>query len=378
MAVVRSARAPLVAILTMPDDQKKFRGNRQNFIDIIETGKTMGVHVVVVTTRDLYPDRDRVIAYDYDSDTKQWKPRWFPLPHVIYNRIPFREDEQQPEVRQLILACLRHPQIQLYNPYFFNKWELFHWLNRSAITRPYIPYTRKYSKKTRLLPLLKRFPYLYLKPQSGKAGRGIMRLRRKVSAKWPYQLSIQESKKSQTLHFARLADMRKHLEKLIGDEAYIIQQGIRLTKVNGRPFDLRILIQKNKRGKWKVTGIGARMAGEESITTHVPRGGTIEDPRKLLTASFGNTATKSLLRRVAAATVRMARQIERGCGNPLGEMSIDLGVDVNGKLWFFEANSKPMKFDEPDIRVKSLRTIIEYCTYLAKRTKKTGGGRVAR
>ena len=49
-------------------------------------------------------------------------------------------------------------------------------------------------------------------------------------------------------------------------------------------------------------------------------------------------------------------------------MSIDLGVDKSGNLWFFEANSKPMKFDEPEIRRKSLQKLIEYGYYLYNRS----------
>lgn len=53
----------------------------------------------------------------------------------------------------------------------------------------------------------------------------------------------------------------------------------------------------------------------------------------------------------------------------LGEMSMDLGVDENGGLWFFEANSRPMKFDEPAIRKLSLERIFHYGQHLARQFK---------
>jgi hypothetical protein len=379
MAGIRSVQPPILGILTMPDEHKFFRGNRQNFIDIIEAGKQHGVQVYVLTTNDLHPDRHRVLAYEYVQETNDWRPLWISMPHVIYNRIPFREDEERPEVRRLLQLCRNHPNITLYNPSFFNKRELFQWLKQSKTTRGFAPVTRSYTKELKLLPMLKRYAYLYLKPQSGQAGHGIMRLRRKVPSKQPYLLSIQESKGSQTLRFARYPDMRRHLDQLIGDQPYIVQQGIRLCTVNGRPFDLRVLVQKNRRGRWSVTGIGARIAGEASITTHVPRGGSIEDPRRLLTSAFGPRTSRRLYRRTSNAAVKIARQIERGCGSLLGEMSMDLGVDVRGRLWFFEANSKPMKFDEPEIRARSLANIVQYCAYLAaKRMKHARRGLYAR
>lgn len=36
-----------------------------------------------------------------------------------------------------------------------------------------------------------------------------------------------------------------------------------------------------------MTGIGARLAGARSITTHVPRGGSIEEPASMLESTFG-------------------------------------------------------------------------------------------
>lgn len=53
----------------------------------------------------------------------------------------------------------------------------------------------------------------------------------------------------------------------------------------------------------------------------------------------------------------------------LGEMSMDLGVDEEGGLWFFEANSRPMKFDEPAIRKLSLERIFQYSHHLARQGK---------
>lgn len=380
MARVRiSSVLPIVGILTMPDEQKKFRGNRRNFIDIIETGRSIGVPVYVIAADQFHLDRKRILAYDYDREGNQWRPVWITLPHVIYNRIPFREDEQLPEINKLIKACLKHPTIKLFNPSFFNKWELFRWLYRSPTTKRLIPYTRRYTPRIKLLPLLKRYPYLYFKPQSGKAGNGIMRLRRRIGSKLPYVLNIQESKKSHTLRFANLSDAKRHLNNLIGNEAYIVQQGIKLARVSDRPFDLRVLVQKNHKGIWSVTGVGARMAGESSITTHVPRGGSVENPMHLLRTATSNTKAQRIMQRIRLTSIKIAKQIEKSSGHTLGEMSMDLGVDTKRHLWFFEANSKPMKFDETDIREKSLQTMISYCIYLANRKKrKPRGGSRAR
>lgn len=359
-------RKPLIGILTMDDERSQFRGNRENFIDIIQAGDELGLEVIVLTPTDVKFHLQRVYGYQYDMKKKTWTRRVYPLPRVIYNRIPYRDDEMLPEVQKVIKACLRHPYIQLFNPAFFNKWTLFEWLKKSKATLHHIPVTRRLRKNTNLLQMLRRYGLLYLKPEHGKAGMGIMRLKRFVGKSHPYRLSYQVQRKSQTMQFKTMVSLRKQINSIMKDESYIAQQGIQLAHYQKRPFDLRVLVQKNGRGQWAVSGIGARIAGTSSITTHVPRGGTIDDPHKVLSSVFGAAAARTIMRHTRKTAITIANQVEHGAGHSLGEMSMDLGVDKKGHLWFFEANAKPMKFDEPDIRKKSLQRLLQYCMYLAQ------------
>lgn len=368
---LETLKRPLIGILTVEDEHNQFRGNRDNFIDIIQKGRELGLEVIVLTPVDLKLHHQRVYGYRYDARQKSWKRQIFPLPRVIYNRIPNRDDEMRPEVQQVIKACMMHPHIQLFNPAFFNKWTLFEWLKKSKLTRNHIPMTRRLTRKLDLKKLLQRHSLLYLKPERGKAGKGIMRLRRREGKTVYYYLSIQEYRKSQTFRYNTMGALRKQIFNIMGEESYIAQQGIALARYQQRPYDLRILVQKNKQGRWSISGIGARIAGSSSITTHVPRGGTIDEPQKVLSHSFGTLAAKSMMRKTKKTALLIAKQIERGAGHTLGEMSMDLGIDTAGHIWFFEANAKPMKFDEPDIRKKSLEQLLQYCLFLAHGRKTT-------
>lgn len=370
---------PVIAILTIDDQEKGFRGNRKNFIDLMDSGQAAGVLVYVTTVRHLKLSARKIIGYTYDKEKQSWERRFFPAPQVVYNRIPQREDEWLPEVRAKLEECMRHPGIRLFNPGFFNKWVLFKWLSKSKQTKALVPVTRKFREDLNLIPLMKKYPFLYLKPARGKAGMGIMRVKRRPKLKkYRYVMDVQEKTGNFALKFPTQTDLKMKIRELAGGEDYIVQQGIRLAKCSGRPFDLRVLVQKNGKGVWEVTGIGARLAGECSITTHVPRGGSIESPRRLLTTAFNARSAKRILNRVRRTALLLARRIEAASGHELGELSLDLGVDTSARLWFFEANSKPMKFDEPHIRKKSLRRLIQYSTYLVNRrakVRKPAGGR---
>lgn len=357
---------PTIAILTVDDEKLFFRGNRDNFMDLLKMGKEAGCPIYIVTVKDLKLSAKKVIGYTFDFEQKVWVQQWFPLPNVVYNRIPLREDELVPSVQRKIDECLKHPNIRIFNPYFFNKWNLFEWLRKSKTTRPFIPLTRRLTSSTELGKQLLKHPFLFLKPESGKAGAGIMTIKYQPAKPLPFKLQIQNKKKSSTYRCATIGKLWARIKKEAGTMRYIVQQGIELVSTNRRPYDLRVLVQKNQKGQWDISGVGARVAGSSSITTHVPRGGSIEDPVKLLEASFGAEVSKRILVRAKNTALLIARQIERGSGYSLGEMSMDLGIDQQGGVWFFEANSKPMKFDEPHIRKRSLERIFQYSNFLVK------------
>ena len=74
--------------------------------------------------------------------------------------------------------------------------------------------------------------------------------------------------------------LRKMIQHLFGKQPssfhrYLVQQGIRLIRYKGRPVDFRVHMNKDRNGKWKVVGIGAKAAGSGSITTHVRTGGSL-------------------------------------------------------------------------------------------------------
>ncbi|MRN52993.1 YheC/YheD family protein [Paenibacillus monticola] len=360
---------PVIAILTTSDKQRQFCGNRNNFRDIIRTGKELGYLVYVVTVRDLKLDERIVNGYVPSPSGRVWYNIPVPLPQIIYNRIPTREREEREPVVRKIAQCLEHPDMHLYNPFFFNKWDLFEWLKGSRATTKHIPKTRRLRSSNTLTTMLKNHASLYLKPEDGKAGKGIMRLRYRSDVSLPYRLQIQSDKRNLTYKAASMDRLWARIGKEKGATHYIVQQAIELATHRGRPFDLRVLLQKNGRGAWAVTGIGARLAGARSITTHVPRGGSIEEPASMLEGTFGPERAATILKNVPTTALLIARQIERASDSILGEMSMDLGVDEEGGLWFFEANSRPMKFDEPAIRKLSLERIFQYSQHLARQPK---------
>lgn len=352
---------PFIAILTS-SSRNGFRGNRQNFMDLIQTGRKMGVTIYVLTPEGIHPQSQTVRGWVLN--TKNGKKRWLsatlPMPHVVYNRIPSRHMEQQAPEQKALKFFHQHPRINLFNHGFFNKWTLYQFLKESSQLKKLLPETHQWDTVT-LKDMMNRHGLLYLKPVDGKAGDGIIRVQSQDSS---FEVVSQTLQRKQRIIIKQWKDLLEKLTQLIGNRKYVVQQGIPLAKFQNRPFDLRLLMQKDKTGRWTLTGTGIRLAGREAISTHVPMGGSIGKMTTIMKSLFDDQS-KKIAWKIEQTGIQLATYIEEKYGRNLGEMSMDLGMETTGRLWFFEANSKPMKFDEPKIRSDSLQKLIHYMLYLS-------------
>jgi hypothetical protein len=350
---------PFVAILTS-DGRKPFAGNHQNFADLIQMGKRLGVTVYVLTPKGMKNGKSFVDGYllQTSKPTPRFQKMSLPFPNVVYNRIPYRSEEQSTEVIQAI-QYLEQKKVPVFNPYFFNKWSLYKALRHTACQH-FLPATVKLSDYASFRQMKTEHTALILKPIEGKAGIGMM----KIEGNGPYTLFYQTKKQKTHKSFDNVFEVYKQVKRLTKKQKYLIQQAIPLATYQARPFDIRMLIQKDGTATWKISGIGVRIAGKKAISTHVPMGGRIESFNKVISHAFPQQK-ENIQHRLTQLALTCAKEIEEDTGKILGEMSMDMGMDKEGKVWFFEANAKPQKFDEPAIRVRSLRRIIEYSLYLS-------------
>lgn len=354
------AIGPLIGILTVGEGLH-FRGNRDNFRDIFLSGKKLGALVYVFTPGGIHWDQHKVTGYLYDEKQDAWVEAMLPLPHVVYNRIPTRKWEKQSAVQKTLNQLASMSQITLFNRRFFDKQSLFQLLEGIPEAATFLPETKKLDSFLKVRTFVNKYRSVYLKPVLGKAGEGIMRLDFHQK-QWRLRSVYQQ--KAITRYFPTLRAAWNHVRSRINGKKYIIQQAIELARYKGRPFDVRVLVQKNGQGIWDVTGIGIRRAGANSITTHVPRGGSIQSTEKVLGELFGEQEAE-ILEKIKSTALTVAHHLNEEL-EELAEMSMDLGLTREGKLWFFEANAKPEKFDEPGIRRSSLNNLIGYAQYVSR------------
>ncbi|HET7656976.1 MAG TPA: YheC/YheD family protein [Bacillales bacterium] len=280
-------------------------------------------------------------GYIFNDNNHCWAYSYFPYPDVVYNRIPTREDESQ----SITQACLKNfgsHNIPFFNVGFLDKWEMYECLLGDPELRVFLPETRLLTRYS-LQAALEKWGTVYLKPRAGQKGEGIQTASVKENG------AIWHRTYGENHEFTSFIKMWDAVGPDFAGIPYLIQPQILLDRHKGRAYDFRLIVQKTA-GEWRLTGAGARLAAENAITTHVPRGGEL----LALTAIHPPPDLALLTKLVTNGAMRLESQF-----SPLAELSFDIGRDVAGQYWLFEANAKPMEFDETEIETKRMLRLID-------------------
>lgn len=326
---------PLIGILTSESTRHPFKGNSKTFERISKNVKRNGGIVVVFTPAHLF--EHKLTGYTFIEEKQKWLKIKSPLPDVIYNRIPFRKDEKK---LQHIFYELQNLEIPYFNSHFFNKWELYTKLSKDKTLQPFLPSSISLTSFHELKKMVIKHHSVYLKPAEGNKGTGIVVLSKKDT-----MFYLQTT--TETFEYLSLEELwEKHAHQLMKRQ-YIIQEKIPISTVDNCPYDFRILAHFVK-GQWEVSGIGVRVANQHSITTHVPKGGSI--------VPFQQLATDTDYLKIERLVRLVGNQLRSSYSN-ICEISVDVGKSKTGKFYLFEVNSKPMVFDERNIRLKGLQQL---------------------
>ncbi|QAY65104.1 YheC/YheD family protein [Paenibacillus protaetiae] len=279
--------------------------------------------------------------YGYRYKNGVWNRQKVPLPDIVFDRCYYTSAA----MRMKCLAALkqlrsRKPFRQLSSP-LPSKWDVHHLLNAYPDAASILPPTVKFRSAEQLLSSFARCKDgLFLKPASGMQGKGALLIQRSGEKQ---QISVDGRTRSNrpfSLLFNDTAQWKRWLSGFIGKTPYIVQPYLHLAVPDGRPFDIRVLMQKDEHGRWSVTGMAARIGKSGSITSNLHGGGTAEDASKLLRDSFGEKIGSQLSAQMTNMSEYIAHRLENRYGR-FAELGFDYGIADGGKLWLLEVNSKP-------------------------------------
>ena len=326
-----------------------------------------GVEIFVFSTGGISWWNKKIKGLGYDADEKKWKPEIFDFPDAVYDRATFPEKEK--EIGHEVRKRLREEYniIFLNSKHYFNKWETHKCLSLNRLLRSFLPPTEIYSHPFILEKFLNRYKTVYIKDSAGRLGRNIFKIQKDDRG-----LYIGFIQKDQGIYRYKL-DLESLNDRIINNElegkTLIIQKGIELARLKNKPFDIRILVQKNGSGKWEVIDKSLRVAvSKDSVVTNISAGGEAKKFREVIPMVFPGLED-DIEKQINTMSISICNCLEKKYG-PLGELGIDAALDEKGKVWLLEVNGKPAKsciHNSNDLELihTAYSNIIRYFKYLA-------------
>ena len=361
---------PLIGILTSGFTSYPLNplGKRTSFFSkLLSVNKMVGAIPFMFGEEHIDWDQGLIKGYFYEDSV--WKTIDVPFPNVIYDRLPNRRTEKKKTNKLLKERLQTDYLIPWYNPGFFSKMDVFERLQQDDDASTFLPETYPFTSFSIIERMLSDYGHIYLKPENGSLGLGIHQILFDRQ-KGDYFCRYRDEKGQQRLR------RYKTLESLFSNvfskrklSNMIVQQGIHLLRADGRIVDFRVHTNKDEQGKWQIAAIAAKVGGNGSATTHISYGGEV----KTLEEIFPNKEEQELYKaKLINSALYLSEILETQVEGIIGEIGFDFGIDKNGKVWLFEANSKPGRsiFKHPELKdfeLLSRKLSIEFGVFLAEK-----------
>jgi hypothetical protein len=346
---------PLVGIFTSGFTPFPLRpiGERSMFFSkLLSVQKAVGAVPFVFGNQHINWDEGLIEGYFYQENG--WERHYVPLPNVVYDRLPNRRSESQKEQQLVKSRMQKEYLIPWYNPGFFNKLDIYEKLYNDVEVYRYLPETVPFTSFSHIESMLADYQSVYIKPINGSLGLGVHQILFDKNENTYYCRYHDQNEVKRLQKFSSLEQLVPYVFRNRPLESMLVQQGIPLLKKDNRAIDFRIHTNKDANGNWRITAIAAKVAGVGSVTTHVKTGGVIKTVDEIFTKEERDLYVPKL----KEAALKLSYSLEAQVEGIVGEIGFDLGIDKDGQVWLFEANSKPGRsiFTHPHMKDFDLLT----------------------
>lgn len=212
-----------------------------------------------------------------------------------------------------------------------SKWVKTSVLRQDERIARHIPETRIYSREN-VASMLNRYGKVVLKPTIGTGGHGLMMLSKGNGI---YVLRHRRSVR----RFRSFGGLAAAVDRIRRKRSYLVQRGISLATIRGRPIDYRVKVVRQKR-QWVTRAMVGRLANPGLFVTNLCRGGTQLSSSEGIRRSLSVSAVRRKKNEMRFMTRISTQLLERHFPG-IGQLGFDYGFDHEGKLWIFEVNTKP-------------------------------------
>lgn len=259
----------------------------------------------------------------------------YPMPKVVYDLGVFKIKDRAEATK--IRAALTDQHVTFVNSRSaFSKWATHVALSEDSSILPHLPKTVNFCRNSDLADMLFIYPKLCVKSLWGSRGKEVMFIEKSDEG----GLTLLYPNGSVKL-FEQLEDLVGAISRFMGDKPFIVQQWIELATEENRHFDIRVLLQKVSMNLWDCTALSLRLALPGQGSTSTSQGSKVKQVSPVLEKLWPSRYLE-IIANIKKLAFNVGQKLEDKYG-PLGELGIDIGIDMNGEVWLFEVNGKPGK-----------------------------------
>lgn len=341
------------------------------YTGMAKTSETHDVEVLLFSPLQIHPHTEWIQGYRYCTDTGSWKKDIFTIPEYIYDRTFYQDDFTSKQAKAIVQWLKNRDDICFLGYGLPNKWTIYRQLMKHDKVAPYLPETTLIESIPETVSRIKREKNVIIKPFDGAHGIAVYEIQAQNE-----NMMIRTTKKLEMVEKKMDEEtLGRWLESLTRKKSFILQNKLENRDEQNRPFDLRMLLQKNAKDKWVVTCKGFRVGNQDSLLTNLSAGAAAipYEEWKKNQKHYNWKYIESELRDI----VRTLPEILEEEFAPLFEIGLDIIIGRDSSVWILDMNSKPghkmlqlLTLDEIE-RLHSLP--LRYCKSLQRRMPATGG-----
>lgn len=294
----------------------------------------MGISVLLFTPQGADLSNGTVDGFRYSKD-KGWVQGTSPLPSFIYDRCFYQTESDLQTFRPIVQQLKKRSGITFLGHGLPGKWAVYQLLfAHSAFIDKLIP-TISTSHPASILRFLNEHKAVLLKPVLGSCGQGIHVIEKKKED----FILIKQYRKHTSKKAISEHTLIKELSSILLSNRMIAQPFLNLQTPAHEPFDVRILLQKNEEGRWVERGRGIRCGKPGGIVSNLAARGSVM-VYELFMKRYTDQQKADIEWQLQEAVRYLPGLLEERFGS-LFELGVDFGIDLQGKVWLLEVNSKP-------------------------------------
>ncbi|GMA63961.1 YheC/YheD family protein [Alicyclobacillus fastidiosus] len=217
------------------------------------------------------------------------------------------------------------------NRMYLDKWQMHIALSHDVVQGLKLPSTKLLSQCTTVD--LNKHTAWYVKPINTWGGHQISKFEKADDQGW-----VLRHQTGFAQRYRHIAQLVQGLRFIYDPTATIVQQAAPVATWRNRPFDIRVLCQRES-GRWVFAGSLARVAAQGSLVSNLGTGhGEVVPTREVLNVLYPKRSKQSRVQqRLKQCSLRICEILDSYAS--FDEVGVDYGLSPEGQVWLFEVNT---------------------------------------